>query len=530
MASLQGYVKSKGGGGNQQNGQHIDPDRQARAANAKIQMKKRPETVQQDDVHSGLPARGVTTTQNTSAAMQHAPQRRQSGPAQRHDRYDTDAESIDTTLNQFTIQVEDSQPRGPQHEQHVDLEDLGSGSGDEDEGTGDEEEDEGDDDDAELHPDDILALQQSGLGHLNPREGRAYLRDAAQRRFPTVEGDSYPSTTDGEPSQWEGAQMSPLEHFDDGGPVSPSPQRNGQRSIVLQPAHPRTFDQGRDHNMRTQSKMFHQSANIRGQLKQNPQIFPPGPQTRELGDNVLPTSQPPSYRQANRQVVPAPPVNHNYRQNNNVTFNQPQHVARQPSGPTRAPVQPPKPVEAPTPIQRPAPTHTKVVHVVQPPPIEEPPVGEFNTRADGDYDQEKLIEMSYTQLKNESFDNNPRAGDNPLADEMLEKDLVERLVFAQKNLAHDKQSDFFRFLPTGEWEDAGDWFMDQFSSIINRSKEARQKKRKLAQGFEDEIGKRHKHVAKKQYQVEDAMSKMQAQGEGLVRSPRQSKSPKPKKA
>jgi hypothetical protein len=37
-------------------------------------------------------------------------------------------------------------------------------------------------------------------------------------------------------------------------------------------------------------------------------------------------------------------------------------------------------------------------------------------------------------------------------------------------------------------------------------------------------------VSKKQHQVKDAMDKMQSQGEGLVpRSPRPSKSPKPKK-
>jgi flagellar hook-basal body complex protein FliE len=85
-------------------------------------------------------------------------------------------------------------------------------------------------------------------------------------------------------------------------------------------------------------------------------------------------------------------------------------------------------------------------------------------------------------------------------------------------------------LPTTEWEDAGDWFLDQFSSIIKRTKEARQKKRKLAQEFEKEVEKRHKHVSKKQHQVESAMSKMQTQGQGLVpRSPKPSVSPRPKK-
>jgi hypothetical protein len=532
---MQNFVVNKrGGAGNQQNaqnGQPIDPDRQARAANARVQM-KRPKTAQQDDFQSGLPSRGVATTQNTSAAMQHAPQHRQSGPAQRHDRYDTDAESIDTTVNQSIIQVEDSQPRGPQHQRHGEVVDLGSGSGDEEDGTDDDEGVE-DDNDFDFTEEEMQLLEAAGMLNSTREQARHYLQQI-RADFPTVDGDSYPSTTDGGTIPWRGAPGPPSEGFDDVGIMSPSPTRpttNGQRSIIPQPVQPRTFDQGRDHNMRTQSAMFQQSASIRDQQKHNPQIFLPEPDARELGANVHPASQPPSYSQANRQVAPAPQVNHNPRQNNHVTFNQPQHVAHQPSSPARAPVQPPKSVEAPAPIQRPGPARTKAVSVIQLPPVDEPLVQEFNTRVDGDYDQETLFEMTYTQLKNESFDKNPRAGDQPLTDEMLEKALVERLDFAQKNLGPDKQSDFFRSLSTTEWEDTGDWFLDQFSSIINRSKEARQKKRKLAQDFEEEVERRHKHVAKKQHQVEDAMSKMQAQGEGLVpRSPRRSKSPKPKKA
>jgi hypothetical protein len=162
---------------------------------------------------------------------------------------------------------------------------------------------------------------------------------------------------------------------------------------------------------------------------------------------------------------------------------------------------------------------------------EEPvPLQEAAVRPDCDYDPGALETMDYHQLKNESFDNDPRASDHPLSTDMREKPLKERLIHVQQNLDARKQADFFHALPTAEWEDAGDWFLDQFSEIIQRTKQARQKKRKLAQEFEDEIEKRHKHVSKKYRQVEDAMSRMQAQGEGLVpRSPRPSKSPKPKR-
>jgi hypothetical protein len=158
------------------------------------------------------------------------------------------------------------------------------------------------------------------------------------------------------------------------------------------------------------------------------------------------------------------------------------------------------------------------------------PAHDSNFDPDGDYDVKTLHAMRYDELRDESFDINPRLSDPPLSGEMLNKPLVERLAHVQEKFDAGKQSDFFRALPTAEWEDAGDWFLDQFSSIIKRTKEARQEKRKLAQGFEKEIEKRHKLVSKKQQHVASAMNKMQAQGQGLVpRSPRPSKSPRPKK-
>lgn len=141
-----------------------------------------------------------------------------------------------------------------------------------------------------------------------------------------------------------------------------------------------------------------------------------------------------------------------------------------------------------------------------------------------DYDHKTLFGMSYEQLRNESFDTDPRARPSVLSKEDLQKPLVERLELVQQNPDAVQQSEFFQSLPTTEWEDAGDWFLDRFQDIIRRTKEARQKKRKLAQEFEAEVEKRHEHVSKRQHQVQQAMEKMKSQGEGLVpRSPRSRK-------
>jgi hypothetical protein len=167
---------------------------------------------------------------------------------------------------------------------------------------------------------------------------------------------------------------------------------------------------------------------------------------------------------------------------------------------------------------------------VQQQQVEQAPIEEIQAVPDGDYDHDTLLGMKYEDLKNEDFDTDPRGRRHVLHGENLLKPLVERLELVQKNLDVGQQSDFFRSLPTTEWEDAGDWFLDQFQRIIQRTKQSRQSKRKLAQEFEDEVEKRYKHVSKKEHQVEQAMDKMKAQGESLVpRSPRPAKSPRPKR-
>lgn len=135
--------------------------------------------------------------------------------------------------------------------------------------------------------------------------------------------------------------------------------------------------------------------------------------------------------------------------------------------------------------------------------------------------------MSYDQLKNEDFDTVPRGAPQPLSEDMLHKSLAERLEHVWKSLDAGDQGKFFRALPTHEWEESGDWFLGRFTDIIQRTKDARQKKRKLAKEFEDQVETRYHHVAKKQQQVQNAMGKMKTQGQGLVpRSPRASKTPR----
>ncbi|KAF2805596.1 uncharacterized protein BDZ99DRAFT_540123 [Mytilinidion resinicola] len=138
-----------------------------------------------------------------------------------------------------------------------------------------------------------------------------------------------------------------------------------------------------------------------------------------------------------------------------------------------------------------------------------------------DYDRPALFEMEYKKLKNESFDTIPRGIPLPLSDEMKNASLEERLDFVQQRLSTEDQNKFFGSISTREWEEAGDWFLGRFGNIVKRMTEVRKEKRKRAMEFENEIEKRHEHVAKMHKTVEDAMEKMRNKGQTLLpRSPR----------
>jgi hypothetical protein len=515
---------------NVQNGQSINPDRQAIAANAKIPMTKRPtpQETHQPQAPTGIPSRGFRNAQDGSAAFQHGLQRRQSDRPQKQDGYDTDADSIDTTVNHSVIQVDDSQARNAQYEQHGRVVDLGSADSDDDDEEEEEEEveveeaeDGGDGGiqedyvDADTYPlsEDAVFLPEQAFGMRNRPEG-----------FGTVDGDSYPSTTDGHPTEWDGIQVQTPGHHDGHLGV------NSERPLAPPPMQRGSANAGTGRIAQGQSKIIQQSAHLRGQQRANSRPHQQSGRAHQPHNAPMQSSQPlPSYSQATRDPAPVQPSNPNPRSDHRPTIAQPQQPI--PRQQPRAGAQPTKPLGVPVTAQNRSSARVQILPDIQYQNAEPAPLQEEAVHPDCDYDAAALEKMEYDRLKNESFDINPRASDHPLSNGMREKSLEERLAYVQKKLDVAQQSEFFHDLPTAEWEDAGDWFLEQFSDIIKRTKEARQKKRKLAQGFEDEIEKRHKHVSKKFRQVEDAMSKMQTQGEGLVppRSPKPSKSPKPKK-
>jgi hypothetical protein len=530
MPGLESFVKGNRNGrpGSPQNEQPpVNPQRQAFAANLKVPMRpglSRPPTAQESS------ARSEAVAQHQSATLQQHLQRRPSGEGRKHDPYDTDAdESLDTTTNQSVIQVENTPPVDQQQLQpdHVHTE-----NGDEEEAS--EEDD--DDGESEFEFDENISklLSQNHMADASYEDQMQFLQQTQPHLFRTIDGDSYPTTTDGNPTEWDEQQEPP---FDDLGSPSPSHQRpqQGPNAPVFNQQSLRQMHainaQQPNPTVPPNSRIWQQGAHIRGQQRTDGAAHARG-HSGQHNTAHLPSSQLPTYSQANREqdfVAPSAPPARPEATTQSSHGGPSQRSSRLPPGPGRTENPVPRIAAPAAPVKHASTTHAKVAPIVQQhvelAPIEEPPA-----LLDGDYDTDVLFKMDFNQLRDESFDQSPRDNEPVVPEEMREKPLEERLQFAQRNLDSAAQSQFFSALSTNEWEDAGDWFLDQFSKIIKKTREARQKKRKEAQGYEQEIEERHKHVAKKQRLVEGAMAKMKTQGEGLVpKSPRASKSPRPRR-
>jgi hypothetical protein len=563
---MQNFVRDKSGGAASPQGGR-PPNRSQLAAQARVNQGDFRNHQTQQTTSKRVPDRGEHRISIPQPQQQSYGQQ-----AYAHDLYDTDARSIDTTIDRSTVMHENEQMNENEHDEAVNAERSEYEEGDED-----DDDDDGDDDDDRRQDPNLLDLSpeqyeifmavaenqpppvqkqvlqamqsgqppqavlsgqhhQAGRGgqHIQDMQDEHHLqaiqsgqhRQAIQGRqhpqamqdgesvqsFGGMEGDSYPTTTSGEPSEWKGKEESVSEVHDYGTTVVPQ-----HRQPETQPTVPRPLPQ--------QSIPRGSSPNDYIPRRPTPDknIFKAGAKLREQKWATNGTTQ--LANRNNSGVVPS------HRHQNPIPANGlPERGFQQPLQAPQPRASNPQAFNVPQPLNpvTSAPTHTNVVGNDQNAPSEL--AEQEGATSYCDYNYEDLTKMSYTELKNESFDTDPNAEPSVLPDNIASQPLGDRLEFARQNLDNARRSNFFSSLPATEWEEAGDWFLDQFSSLIEQSRKARQKKRKLAHAFEDEVEQRHQHVAKRQQQVEDAMAKMKAQGEGLMpKSPRPSKLSKPRR-
>ncbi|KAI1763659.1 extracellular mutant protein 11-domain-containing protein [Hypoxylon sp. FL1150] len=150
-----------------------------------------------------------------------------------------------------------------------------------------------------------------------------------------------------------------------------------------------------------------------------------------------------------------------------------------------------------------------------PRPLAEKKTGSKKRSLDQDYDDGALATMDYAELRNEAFDFDPAREEAQSAIGPPRGTLPEKLYhFLDKDQA--SQLEFFSKMPVRDWEASGDWFLERFGEIMQRFKDARQSKRAIVEGFENEIAERGDAVRNKIQGIDKTLTEFRREGEGMM--------------
>jgi hypothetical protein len=140
-----------------------------------------------------------------------------------------------------------------------------------------------------------------------------------------------------------------------------------------------------------------------------------------------------------------------------------------------------------------------------------------------DYSDQQLERMTYKELKDDTWESEKRGRVSNLQDlQDPARPLHERFenciqLDGDKEGTQDTQVEFFAKMSTTEWEDAGDLFIERFTAIMTKLKEARQAKRKIATDFEKLIEEREAAIREKSEKLDNDLAEMRKGGEGVIR-------------
>jgi hypothetical protein len=148
------------------------------------------------------------------------------------------------------------------------------------------------------------------------------------------------------------------------------------------------------------------------------------------------------------------------------------------------------------------------------PEVAQVPEEEKSLTDELDYSLEDLKRMPYSDLENQSFDENPRAN---RSQELQQGPLSTRLENV-KDLPRDKQRKFFDTLKLEDWEEAGDWFLGQFQDVLGKMRQSRKDRRELARGFEQQVKAREDLVEARQRGIVRVLEDMKKSGHVILKA------------
>jgi tRNA/tmRNA/rRNA uracil-C5-methylase (TrmA/RlmC/RlmD family) len=125
--------------------------------------------------------------------------------------------------------------------------------------------------------------------------------------------------------------------------------------------------------------------------------------------------------------------------------------------------------------------------------------------------------MSYQNLLNEPFDFDPAAAAAAASNGPAVTGNDGNRKMEQFRLAGPtEQQAMFANMSVDEWESAGDWFAEEFTSIMQKLREARRSKRNVIEGFEQEAATREEAVRQRSETLDRKLQKMRENGLRVV--------------
>ncbi|KAL6881348.1 extracellular mutant protein 11 domain-containing protein [Trichoderma novae-zelandiae] len=146
------------------------------------------------------------------------------------------------------------------------------------------------------------------------------------------------------------------------------------------------------------------------------------------------------------------------------------------------------------------------------------PKGNKRRRESLDYDDMALSTMSYTELQKEPFDFDPSKAPTHVGSGGTagSADTLSAKLEQYQHQSDKEQRALFRSMNVDDWEEAGDWFADQFHEIMHKLREARRNKRRMIQEFENEAADREAAVRLRTEAIERKLTKMKQDGQRVV--------------
>ncbi|RDW79685.1 hypothetical protein BP6252_04323 [Coleophoma cylindrospora] len=138
-----------------------------------------------------------------------------------------------------------------------------------------------------------------------------------------------------------------------------------------------------------------------------------------------------------------------------------------------------------------------------------------------DYNHDQLQKMTYSVLALQAFDEVPISQEENKIHVGEGEGIDHKMAKLVELSSQEEKSSAARLCVEGmtadEWEQGGEWFLDQFTNLVARLKDAKREKREIVARFEKEIESRQRAVSGKTVAFQRELEGMQKGAEQLMR-------------